>query len=55
MVLKDTQKTNYDRDGFLIYGSILSALELESLQQSIDALASGEHCNSDKIKKAYKR
>ena len=49
MVLKDTQKTNYDRDGFLIYGSILSALELESLRQSIDALASGEHCNSDKI------
>ena len=49
MVLKDTQKTNYERDGFLIYGSILSAPELESLQQSIDALASGEHCNSDKI------
>ena len=49
MVLTNAQKLNYERDGFLIYGSILSKTELEDLRQRIDALASGEHCNSDKI------
>ena len=48
MILTDTQKLNYERDGFLIYGSMLSEKELEDLSQRIDALASGEHCNAEK-------
>ena len=48
MILTDTQKINYERDGFLIYGSILSEEELGGLRQRIDALASGEHCNAEK-------
>ena len=47
MILTDTQKSNYERDGFLIYGSMLSEKELEDLSQRIDALASGEHCNAE--------
>ena len=48
MILTDAQKINYERDGFLIYGSILLEEELEGLRQRIDALASGEHCNAEK-------
>ena len=48
MILTDTQKSNYERDGFLSYGSMLSGKELEDLSQRIDALASGEHCNAEK-------
>ena len=49
MILTDAQKLNYERDGFLIYGSILLKKELGDLRQRIDALASGEHCNAEKI------
>ena len=49
MILTDAQKLNYERDGFLIYGSILLEKELGDLRQRIDALASGEHCNAEKI------
>ena len=48
MFLTDAQKINYERDGFLIYGSILLEEELECLRHRIDALASGEHCNAEK-------
>ena len=48
MILTDKQKSSYERDGFLIYGSMLSEKELEDLSQRIDALASGEHCNAEK-------
>ena len=47
MILTDAQKLNYERDGFLIYGSILLKKELGDLRQRIDALASGEHCNAE--------
>ena len=48
MSLTDAQKINYERDGFLIYGSILLEEELEGLRQRIDALASGGQCNAEK-------
>ncbi len=49
MVLTELQKVDYERDGFLIYGHLLTAEELEALRGRIDALASGEHPNADKI------
>ncbi|MCZ6679321.1 MAG: phytanoyl-CoA dioxygenase family protein [Candidatus Poribacteria bacterium] len=50
MILTDTQKENYERDGFLIYGPILSEEGLEALRSRIDALAEGSHPNADKIR-----
>ncbi len=49
MVLTAVQKASYVRDGFLLYGPILSAEALEALRTRIDALASGEHPNAEKI------
>ena len=49
MDLTATQKASYERDGFLLYGALLSAEEVETLRQQIDTLASGEHPNADQI------
>src|SRR5262245_62131635 len=43
------QKTQFERDGFLIYGQILTTEELEILRARIDALASGEGPGADKV------
>jgi len=49
MGLTETQKADYQRDGFIIYGKILSEDELEALRKRIDTLASGEHPNAEQI------
>ncbi len=49
MSLTTAQRANYERDGFLIYGSVLLPEEVEALSAQIDALASGEHPAADKI------
>ena len=49
MILTEVQKANYERDGFLIYGSFLTGEGLEALRERIDALAEGSHPNADKI------
>ena len=48
MSLTDKQKANYERDGFVIYGSMLSEETLEALRERIDALADGSHPNAEK-------
>jgi ectoine hydroxylase-related dioxygenase (phytanoyl-CoA dioxygenase family) len=42
MALTAEQKTAFARDGFLIYGPLLTPEELEVLRTRVDALASGE-------------
>jgi ectoine hydroxylase-related dioxygenase (phytanoyl-CoA dioxygenase family) len=42
VALTAEQKASYERDGFLIYGPILTPEELGLLRERIDALASGE-------------
>lgn len=49
MGLTAEQKADFERDGFLIYGPILTAEELETLRAHIDALASGEGPAAEKV------
>jgi phytanoyl-CoA hydroxylase len=39
--LTEEQKVQFERDGFLHYGPIISAAELEAVRQAIDAIAGG--------------
>ena len=48
MSLTDKQKVDYERDGFVIYGSMLSEETLEALRERMDALADGSHPNAEK-------
>jgi len=49
MVLTTLQKSNYDRDGFLIYGPLFDSDDIKILDAQIDAFASGEHANAHQI------
>ena len=42
MALTPEQKNKFERDGFLVYGSILEEDELQTLSDRTDAIASGE-------------
>ena len=48
MSLTDKQKVDYERDGFVIYGPLLSEETLEALREQMDALADGSHPNAEK-------
>ena len=41
MSLTDKQKADYERDGFVIYGPLLSEETLQALRERMDALADG--------------
>ena len=48
MSLTEKQKADYERDGFVIYGPLLSEETLEALRERMDALADGSHPNAEK-------
>ena len=48
MRLTEKQKADYERDGFVIYGPLLSEETLEALRERMDALADGSHPNAEK-------
>jgi len=47
--LTDEQRAAFERDGFLVYGPMLGAEEVEMLRERLDAMASGEHPASDRL------
>ncbi len=49
MALTPEQIHRFHEDGFLIYGPILTQEELEALRERIDALASGEGAEAEKV------
>jgi phytanoyl-CoA hydroxylase len=48
-ILSKEQKLQFEADGFLIYGPILTLEELQILQERIDSLASGEGARRDEV------
>lgn len=48
-ILSTEQKAQFEADGFLIYGPILTPEELKTLQERIDALAAGEGPGAEKV------
>lgn len=49
MALAAERKASFERDGFLIYGPLLTAEELETLRYWIDALASGSTPEAQRV------